>query len=803
MTKEFMTQVQRFYRRLNGSTMAYDLTPYTDILHDIKQCRISLKKHTDKQLKQLSKELSRRAVCGAEDLDSLLVEAYALVDEAIRRVLHLTPFDSQLIAGIVLHQKKLAEMPTGEGKTLSAVFPVYLNALLQKGVHVLTFNDYLAKRDAVWMRPVYQFLGLNVGVIQEGMASEKRRHAYAADITYLTAKEAGFDFLRDSVAFSRQEQVHRPFHFAIVDEADSILLDEARIPLVLATALDGSIPDTYRFANTAEKLECDIDIEFDEAGRSVYLTEAGLERVEALLQCDDLYAPAHVNLLTRLNCALHAEFLLQRDRDYIVCDGKIELVDQFTGRIADRRRWPDGLQAALEAKERVNIQTQGAVLNTITLQHFVQMYPGLCGMTATAQSSEEEFREFYGLDVVVIPPHLPCKRIDLPDVIFRTSAEKQHALLEEIMRVNRTKRPILVGTCSVEESERLAHLLQERDVSCHVLNAKNNEHEARIIAQAGKPGSVTISTNMAGRGTDIRLGGHDERERSQVTALGGLYVIGTAKHESPRIDKQLRGRAGRQGDPGSSRFFVSLEDELFVKYRFHELLPSGMLDEYTQGEIDNRVIRNEANRMQRIIEGQHLEIKKTLCKYSDILEKQRKILFMEREGVLNDRTASDFFQTKSPVSYQKELCRFKQEAMDQISQKVLLYCIDRFWSQYLAEIAEIREGIHLRSIGGRDPYIEYQKFAVTRFADMLQELEKESLRLFSELSTSTNEIDFEQHGIKAPTATWTYLINDNPFEHLFGTQLIGNTGLSLGVVWMWPFILISLLLKKLRKRLSL
>jgi preprotein translocase subunit SecA len=755
-----------------------------------------LKKKTDHQLAKMSQELSLQARHDGL-LDDLLIKAFALVREVVWRVLHLRPFDVQLIGGIVLHQGKLAEMQTGEGKTLTAVFPAYFNALTKQGVHILTFNDYLARRDAQWMGPVYQFLGLTVGYVQEGMSRVERQNAYAADITYLTAKEAGFDFLRDSLCTQQEECVHRPFNFVIIDEADSILIDEARIPLVIAGASDESIPETYRMANIARKLQYGVDVEFDDAARNVHLTDLGLQRVETLLHCENLYAADNIDVLTRFNCALHAEFLLHRDVDYIVRDGKIELVDEFTGRIADKRRWPDGLQAALEAKENLSIQSRGTILNSITLQHFLQMYPKMCGMTATAQSAEEEFRQFYHLNIVVIPPNTPCIRIDHHDVIFRTKAEKHTALIDEILRVSRTKRPILVGTRSVEESTMLAQALQNHGVTCEVLNAKNDEYEAQIVAQAGRLGAVTISTNMAGRGTDIRLGGLDEQEKAQVVALGGLYVIGTNKHESQRIDKQLRGRAGRQGDPGSSRFFISLEDDLCMKYRLHDLFPPNILEKHQHGEIDNAIIRREIDRMQRIIEGQHLEIKKTLCKYSSMIEQQRTIMSDKREDVLNTSLAPAFFASKSPEKFSEYTSLVGETQVNSLCRNILLTCIDTSWSQYLADIADIREGNHLHRIGGQDPYFEFQKFVVTRFTDLLQELEDKAIHIFTTMQINGESIEYAEQGLKTPSATWTYLINDNPFERHFDMQIFGKIGLSFDAAILMALYLI---VKKLRKK---
>ena len=513
--------IKRLHRRLNGSTIETNLKRYEAILYKIKACQTVWQTKTERQLKEAAQILNQSAEKSG-NLDDLLIETYALVSEVIKRVLSIKPFDVQIIGGIVLHQGKVAEMQTGEGKTLTAVFPATLNALCGQGVHVLTFNDYLARRDAEWMGPVYHFLGVTVGHIREGLGPDERRQAYLADITYLTAKEAGFDFLRDSFCTVSAKRVQRPFHMALIDEADSILIDEARIPLVLAGASDDAIPSIVQFARIVRTLEYGRDVEMDEAGRNVSFTEAGLEKVEKLLKSGNLYTDKNLEVLTQLNCALHAQFLLKRDVDYLVRHNRIELLDEFTGRIADLRRWPNGLQAALEAKENIPLQIQGRILNSITLQHFLQLYPKICGMTATAESAEDELRRFYNLNIVVIPPNKPSIRIDSPDLIFRTKAQKETALIREILKVQKTKGPILVGTRSVEESALLAANLKKKGVPCNVLNAKNDEFEAQIIAEAGKLGAVTISTNMAGRGTDIRLGGMKEKGEGRCGGFGRI-----------------------------------------------------------------------------------------------------------------------------------------------------------------------------------------------------------------------------------------------------------------------------------------
>jgi len=794
------TRFSRFYKRLTGSTIDYNLAGYNDTLNEIKQLKTEFTHETDEKLQQISKELFHKAQNG-ETLDNLLVESYALVCETARRTLKLNPFDVQIVGGIVLHQGKLAEMQTGEGKTLVAVLPAYLNALTGKGIHILTFNDYLARRDAQWMGAIYNFLGLSVGHVREGMSASERKKAYKADITYISAKEAGFDFLRDSICYHKDDIVHRSFNFAIIDEADSILIDEARIPLVIAGTSDFHDAELYHIAQIVSKLKKGIDFKFDEYARNIYLTDAGLERAEELLSCENLHDTENLDILTWLNCAIHAEFLLHNNIDYIVRNEKIELVDEFTGRVADKRRWPDGLQAALEAKENITIQSRGIILNSTTLQHFLQNYPKICGMTATAQSAEEEFKKFYNLNIVVIPPNRSCIRVDHPDRIFVTKPEKNRVLLDEIIKVNKTKRPILVGTCSVKESAMLAEELNKQQLKCEVLNAKNDAYEASIIAQAGKLGAVIISTNMAGRGTDILLGGGDKKEKQKVMELGGLYVIGTNKHESQRIDNQLRGRAGRQGDPGSSRFIISLEDDIFIKYRGADLIPAKIINDNKNGEISNSIVRKEINRMQRIIEGQNSDIKITLYNYSWVVERKRKIIEKRRLDILNNHASLKFFKSKSPRKFKKYESFVGNEKLTGICEYISLYYIDKYWSQYLAEIADIREGIHLRRIGGQIPLIEFQKLAISLFDEFLSKLDEILVKEFNRLPISNKDFTIETQDLKTPSATWTYLVSDNPFESQFGFQLVGNIGLSIGAAFVFgPLLGIASLIKKFKRK---
>ncbi len=536
-------------------------------------------------------------------------ELFALAREAARRALGQRPYDEQIVAALALDRGAVVEMHTGEGKTLTATMPAALHALDGRGAHVLTFNDYLARRDAEWMGPIYRLLGLSVGVVQQGMDAGARRRAYAADVTYVTAKEAGFDLLRDQLVDHAGDAVHRPRSFALVDEADSLLIDEARVPLVIAGRVVREAGRARALAPLVASLAPGVHYTTDEYRHDVELTDAGLGQVERALACGALHDPGNETLLAEVNCALHARALLERDADYIVKDGRIGIVDAFTGRVIPDRHWPDGLQAALEAKEGLERRDDGETLASVTLQRFLRGYERLCGMTGTARDAARELRLFYGLDVVVIPPHRPVRRIDRPDVVFTHRAAKEAAVAAEVAHAHASGRPVLVGTLTVEESERIGAMLRSRGIACEVLNAREDEHEARIVAAAGSPGAVTIATNMAGRGTDIRLGDGTADGAARVAALGGLYVIGTNRHESRRVDRQLRGRAGRQGDPGESRFFLSLDDELLVRYGIRRLIPPQHVPAAREAPIDHPVVRREIARAQRIIEGQNAEIR--------------------------------------------------------------------------------------------------------------------------------------------------------------------------------------------------
>ncbi|MCG2812474.1 MAG: accessory Sec system translocase SecA2 [Candidatus Aminicenantes bacterium] len=772
-------KIEDAIRRWREVPLECDLAPYQPMLSCIRS--ISLSEKADKQLQEISGNLRKKAQASGIN-EELQATAYALVAEACLRVLRLSPFDNQILAGIAMHQGKLVELPTGEGKTLVAVFTAYLNSLNGQGVHVFTANDYLARRDAAWMGSVYAFLGLTVGIIQEGMNVVERQQAYGADITYVTAREAGFDFLRDHLAHERKGTVHRPFHLAIIDEADFILIDEARIPMVIAGPAQLPACDHHALARQVEALESGLDFAISENRRNVYLSERGIQRLETLLDCGNLFSESNRLLLTGINLALHARVLLHRDIDYIVRTGKIELVDEFTGRLAERRRWPDGIQPAVEAKENLVIQPQGRVLGSIALQHFVKLYPRLCGMTATAQAAADEFFKLYGLKTVVIPPHRPCVRIDHPDVVFADKQAKYLALTEEICRVHAGGQPILVGTATIRESEVIAGKLAEQGIACQVLNAKNDEKEAGIIAQAGALSAVTISTNMAGRGTDIRLGGAEGCDHAAVAARGGLYVIGCNRHESRRIDFQLRGRAGRQGDPGSSRFFVSLEDDLLVRYQATDQMTAQIKSQGNGRPYSATRMNREIAHLQRVVEGNNAAIRSTLRHYTALVEAQRQWISQWREDVL--------------------------EGEADMIRHFTLEAIDHFWAEHLAVISDIRENIHLFRLAGKLPLEEFHNQIHREFSTQEKKI-KAAIDMEVRKMKKSAAKQAAANRRKKPAATWVYLENDNPFSEFFsclissrniGFQAAASSPVQL--LFFLPLLLLLMLLKRIKQMLK-
>jgi preprotein translocase subunit SecA len=757
--------------RFQGSSVERDLGSYDEALAAINSLDDELRPLTDGELDRRARSLGERARSGGS-LDPLRDECFALVREASRRALGERPFDVQVAAALALHRGRIVEMQTGEGKTLAAVMPAALQALTGEGVHVLTFNDYLARRDAGWMGPVYRRLGLTVGFVEQGMPAARRRAAYRADVTYVTAKEAGFDFLRDSLAMNAADLVHRAFHFAIVDEADSLLVDEARVPLVIAGAIAHERSSPSRLAALVAPLVAGVDYDCDEYARDVELTEAGIARAERELACGSLHDDRNLALLTELNCALHARVLLHRDVDYLVRDGRLEMIDDFTGRAVKDRHWPDGLQAALEAKEGLTRQADGAILGSITLQHFLASYPRMCGMTGTAADAAEEFAEFYGLRVVVVPTNRRLVRVDHEDVVFRTRDAKERAVAAETARAHATGRPVLVGTLTVEESERLAARLRSAGVSCEILNASNDAMEAEVVAKAGTLGAVTISTNMAGRGTDIRLGGSDPSQREAVAALGGLYVIGTNRHESRRVDLQLRGRAGRQGDPGESRFFVSLEDELPARFGIRELIARPVASLACMDPVDDPLPRREIARAQRIAEGQNFEIRRTLWRYAKVVEDERRMLMTRRLAVLSGEEEPDLWR-RSPNRYGALVTVAGEKAVREAERKVTLFHIDRAWREHLAFVADLREGIHLVSLGGGDPLTHFTREAVKAFDEIDSSIDEGVAAALEDVRVAGRQVDLTPLDLKGPASTWTYLVNDDPFRNQIGRMLTG------------------------------
>ena len=699
----------------------------------IAQRRDELSQLTDDQIRAAAK-LTRQ--------NPDVLEIFALAAIVALRVLGHQMFDVQILGALALQRGSIAEMQTGEGKTLAAVPAAIWYALHGGGTHVLTANDYLARRDALWMRGIYHCFGLSVAHVSQDMTPEQRRAAYSCDVTYATANEVGFDYLRDGLARSPEELVLRPFASAIIDEADSILIDEARIPLVIAGGLAEDSTDALRADSVAAQLRPRLDYCIDEFARNVQLTDHGVQRVETILHCGSLFNEPNLSILSAVQDALHAQALLKRDIDYVVKDGSIELVDEFKGRIAQDRRWPAGLHSAVEAKERLRLHTQGRILGSITIQNLVGMYQHVCGMTGTAVTQAEELSRVYKLPVTVIPTNRPVLRQDLSDLVFSDKQAKYGALIEEIRHVHETGRPILVGTSSVEESEALSYRLHSAGVRHVVLNARNDEAEAEIIAQAGALGAVTVSTNMAGRGTDILLGGNPPEDRDTVLALGGLYVIGLTRHEARRIDNQLRGRAGRQGDPGTSRFFICLEDDLLVRF----------------GIAANSDIES----VQRTAESQNLEIRQTLWKYDAAVEFCRRKMQSLRSEVLLSPEWS--IRTLLPDEESSALLQAVDEkTLSESGRQLTLAVIDELWADYLANVADLRSGVHWASWGGYNPLHRFIAGVQEIYADFEQCLKEELSEALATAEVQDGAIVLQKSERFERGATWTYLTTDQPF----------------------------------------
>jgi preprotein translocase subunit SecA len=772
---------------------------------------------SDHRLAAKTGELKERLERG-EPLDDLLPEAFAVVREAARRTLGERPFDVQLIGGVCLHEGKIAEMATGEGKTLVSTLPAFLNALSGKGVHIVTVNDYLAKRDSAWMGVIYRFLGLSIGVILHEMDDSARRAAYGADITYGTNNEFGFDYLRDNMKFSLDDYVQRELHYAIVDEVDSILIDEARTPLIISGPAEESTDKYYKINRIIPHLKKEGDYTIDEKSHTAALTEQGVGRVEKLIGVENLYDPTHIDTLHHVNQALRAHTLFKRDVDYVVKDGQVIIVDEFTGRLMPGRRWSDGLHQAVEAKEGVRIENENQTLATITFQNYFRMYGKLAGMTGTADTEAAEFKKTYGLDVMVIPTNRPLIRTNYADLIYKTEQEKFNAVAREIAELYETGRPVLVGTISIDKSERLSRLLKKRGIPHHVLNAKHHEREAEIIAQAGRFKGVTISTNMAGRGTDILLGGNpkmiavhqagkeaDEaaleaayqaalavttQEKEAVIEAGGLHVLGTERHESRRIDNQLRGRSGRQGDPGSSRFYLSLEDDLMRIFGAERI--AGFMDRLGVDEdqpIEHSLVTKAIENAQRRVEGHNFEIRKQLLEYDDVMNQQREVVYSRRREILKGERLQEmvldmieelgeeivahftdekrypeewdlaglreacqqnfsiavdldektlegmkqedlrtFIIEKARGHYQEKERAFGEEVMRDLERFILLQTLDSLWKDHLLNIDHLKEGIGLRGYAQRNPLLEYKREGYELFIDMLARAREDAVR---------------------------------------------------------------------------
>jgi preprotein translocase subunit SecA len=783
----------------------------------------------DSELKKKTSEFKSRLEAG-ETLDDLLPEAFAVVREVSKRVLNMRHFDVQILGGITLHEGKIAEMRTGEGKTLVATLPVYLNALEGRGVHVVTVNDYLATRDAQWMTPIYNFLGLSIGIIVHGLTDEERQAAYNADITYGTNNEFGFDYLRDNMKYEFSQFVQRELRYAIVDEVDSILIDEARTPLIISGPSEESTDKYYKIDKIIPKLEKETDYTVDEKARTVILTEEGNIKAERLIGAGNLYDPANIELVHHVLQGLKAHALFKRDVDYVVKDGEVIIVDEFTGRLMPGRRWSDGLHQAVEAKEGVKIESENQTLATITFQNFFRMYNKLAGMTGTAETEAEEFGKIYNLDVLVIPTNKPMIRRDQPDVIYKTEKAKFRAAVKEIEELHKKGQPVLVGTISIEKSEVLSGFLKKAGVRHSVLNAKHHEREAEIIAQAGRSHAVTIATNMAGRGTDIILGGNPtgiakellkdkqeyteeewqkaladaetrcNAERGKVVAAGGLCIMGTERHESRRIDNQLRGRSGRQGDPGSSRFYLSLEDDLMRIFGSDRI--SGLMGKLGMEEdvpIENRMVSKAIENAQKRVESQNFDIRKHLLEYDDVMNKQRLEIYAFRKEILQgeniksrvlsmiddiieeflsvycpDDKHADEWDTKglkdaaygifslaiegelsgnadelkerlsSEIEqlYNKRENEIGEELMRYLERMIVVQVVDSQWKDHLLAMDHLKEGIGLRGYGQRDPLVEYKKEGFEMFAGLSSRISSEIVtRLFKVQVQKSQEVE--------------------------------------------------------------
>ena len=799
-----------------------DLKAYQRIVEKINALEPTMQEMSDEELQAQTEKFKARYAEG-ESLDDLLPEAFATVREASVRTIGQRHFDVQLIGGIALHKGTIAEMKTGEGKTLVSTLAGYLNALSGEGVHIVTVNDYLAKRDSEWMGTIYKFLGISVGLLQNGMRLSLKKPAYEADITYGTNSEFGFDYLRDNMVTRPEMRVQRGHHYAIVDEVDSILIDEARTPLIISGAGTKSAGTYKDFAKAVRGLTPDVDFEMDEAKHTIATTEIGLEKVERVLNIDDIYNDETGQLVNHLQQALKAEYMFHRDQQYVVIDGEVKIVDEFTGRIMEGRRYSEGLHQAIEAKENVQVREENQTLATITLQNYFLMYDKLSGMTGTAMTEDAEFREVYHVPVQVIPPNRPVKREDLDDLVYRTIDAKFEAVVRDVEERHQNGQPVLVGTVSIDNSERISRILSKRGIKHNVLNAKFHEREAQIIAQAGREGAVTIATNMAGRGTDILLGGNPDvmaedilrnqgiepaeatqaqkeaarkeakeicaTEREAVTAAGGLCVIGTERHESRRIDNQLRGRSGRQGDPGQTQFYLSLEDDLMRRFGGDRMDGvAAMMQRYELPDdmpIKAKIVTKLVEGAQRKVEEVNFAMRKNVLDYDDVMNKQRQVIYAERNKILDGKDLMELIETVTASTTQRiceEFCygdadewdleglekwlteltgktdlpeftedtKFEQleedvtafvqktfdektqklgeEVMRELAAQVMLRVIDTRWMAYLQEMDYLKTGIGLRGFGQRDPLVEYKTEAYEAFTLLVNTMYEDFLR---------------------------------------------------------------------------
>lgn len=774
------------------------LRKYEEIVREVNNLEPSISKLTNSELAAKTFEFKKRYQ-ESKDLDSLLVEAFAVCREAAKRTINMRHFDVQIMGGVVLHEGKIAEMKTGEGKTLVATLPIYLNSFTGKPSHVVTVNDYLAKRDSQWMGPVYNLLGVKVGLLQHGMTLAEKKVAYSCDVIYGTNNEFGFDYLRDNMAISSDEIVQTGHYYAIVDEVDSILIDEARTPLIISGIAYETTELYKKFASIAPRLIRDVDYEVDEKAKTVAVTEEGVAKVEKMIGVENLYDPRNYLYIHCLNQSLKAYNLFKRDVDYMVKDGEVIIVDEFTGRLMFGRRYSEGLHQAIEAKEHVKIKEENQTLATITIQNYFRLYEKLAGMTGTAMTEAEEFRHIYKLETVVIPTNKPMIRVDLPDIIYKTEAAKFNAIVEDIISRYEKGQPVLVGTISIEKSERLSQMLKRRGIPHQVLNAKYHEKEAEIIALAGQKKAVTIATNMAGRGTDIVLG-------EGVVELGGLHVLGTERHESRRIDNQLRGRSGRQGDPGSSQFYLSLEDDLLRLFGSDRI--SWVMDRFNFPEdvpIAHPMITKSIENAQRQVEARNFEIRKHVLEYDDVMNKQREVIYKKRQQILKEENlketaietikgainslvnlyitpgsyieewnieelssfclsifGKDLFASdkikqglknerlklsdlkemlieEALKSYQEREEELSSQILRKLEKIVLLSVIDNRWREHLLEMDYLKEGIGLRAYGQRDPLVEYKHEAYNLFKSMMDEIKVDTVKLLFNAKVIINE----------------------------------------------------------------